>query len=210
MTDPSGGRQAVILVVDDREDNRTTIAEAFERQGYRVLAASGGREAVQLAEEHSPDLVLTDLKMPDMDGLELLKAVRGAPGAPEVILLTAYGTVETAVEALKHGAFNYLTKPVNLKDLRAQATKALEHRRLRTDVARFRRQAEVVTGDAWAKDFIFESASMQRLMEMVRRLANTQSNVLIDGESGVGKEVVAQALHKSGPQIGRASCRERV
>ncbi|HOE96961.1 MAG TPA: sigma-54 dependent transcriptional regulator [Candidatus Sumerlaeota bacterium] len=192
-------RDALLLIVDDREDNRVTIAEAFERQGYAVLTAAGGQEALRQIAEHAPDLVICDLKMPDMDGLEVLRTARAAQNPPEIILLTAYGTVETAVDALKLGAFNYLTKPVNLKDLRAQAEKALEHRQLRRDVGRYRRQAEVAAHNGWPEQFVFESPAMRRLMEMVRRLAPTQSNVLIDGESGVGKEVVAQALHNLGP-----------
>ena len=192
-------RDALLLVVDDREDNRLAIAEAFERRGYAVLTAAGGRDALAQVADHSPDLLILDLKMPDVDGLEVLKTVRSGPNPPEVILLTAFGTVETAVEALQHGAFNYLTKPINLKDLRAQAEKALEHRQLRSDVKRYKRRIEVEAEEPWASGYVFESTAMKNMMGMVRRLAQSQSNVLVDGESGVGKEVVAQALHRAGP-----------
>jgi DNA-binding NtrC family response regulator len=197
-------RDCLILVVDDRADNREAIAEAMERQGYAVLAASGGREAIAKIAAHAPDLVITDLKMPDMDGLELLKTARAATSPPEVILLTAYGTVETAVDALKHGAFNYLTKPVNLKDLRAQVEKALEHRRMQRDMKRLRRQVEVSSGagavaSPGGEQFLFYSKPMRDLMAMVERLADHPSNVLIEGESGTGKEVIAQALHRAIP-----------
>ena len=188
-------REALLLVVDDREDNRLTIAEAFERQGYPVLTASGGHEAIEKIANHGPDLVICDLKMPDMDGIEVLKTVRTGGNPPEFILLTAYGTVETAVDALKHGAFNYLTKPVNLRDLRAQVEKALEHRQMRKEVKRLRRQVQVeaspVGGGA-----VIESPAMRQLMSMVERLAGTHSSVLVEGESGVGKEIVAQAIHR--------------
>ncbi len=196
-------RDALLLIVDDREDNRTTIAEVFERQGYPVLVAANGREALAQIQAHAPDLVLCDLKMPDMDGIEVLKITRTEPSAPEFILLTAYGTVETAVDALKHGAFNYLTKPVNLKDLRAQVEKALEHRRMRTEVKRLQRQVEVKDGDPALGGAVFESQAMRQLMAMVQRLGPTQSSVLIEGESGVGKEVVAQALHQAGNHSSR-------
>ncbi len=192
-------RDALLLVVDDREDNRLAIAEAFERRGYAVLTAAGGRDALAQVADHSPDLMILDLKMPDVDGLEVLKTVRAAPSPPEVILLTAFGTVETAVEALQHGAFNYLTKPINLKDLRAQAEKALEHRQLHSDVKRYKRRIEVEAEEPWASEYVFESTAMKNMMGIVRRLAHSHSNVLVDGESGVGKEVVAQALHRAGP-----------
>jgi DNA-binding NtrC family response regulator len=189
-------RDALLLVVDDREDNRQAIAEIFERQGYPVLVASGGREALEQLRDHAPDLVICDLKMPDIDGLELLKTARATPNAPEFILLTAFGTVETAVDALKHGAFNYLTKPINPRDLRAQVEKAVEHRRMRHEVSRLRRQVEMGASDnRLPQGAIIESPPMRRLMSMVERLGSTQSNVLIEGESGVGKEIVAQGLH---------------
>ena len=197
-------REFLILIVDDREDNRLAISEAFERRGYAVLSATGGHPALEQIAAHAPDLVICDLKMPDRDGLEVLKTVQAMPSPPEFILLTAYGTVETAVDALKHGAFNYLTKPVNLKDLRAQAEKALEHRSMRRQVSRLRRQVEVgvaqATGDTGT---IIESAAMKELMSMVARLGRTQSNVLIEGESGTGKEVVASALHHTLPDAER-------
>jgi len=198
---PAQKRDALLMVVDDREDNRQAIAEAFERQGYAVLTASSGREALERIVAHAPDLVICDLKMPDMDGLEVLKTARAGSSPPEFILLTAFGTVETAVDALKHGAFNYLTKPVNLKDLRAQVEKALEHRQIRREVKRLRQQVELPEkGSIWEEGLIFESPAMRRLMSMVERLGTTHSNVLIEGESGVGKEIVAQALHRASSQ----------
>lgn len=195
-------REGLLLVVDDREDNREALAEALQRAGYTVLVAASGREAISRISAHAPDLVICDLKMPDVDGMEVLKTARAAPNPPEVILLTAFGTVETAVDALKLGAFNYLTKPVNLKDLRAQVERALEHREMRRDLGRLKRQVEVQTHPEAVPGYIVESRAMRDLMTMVGRLAGTQSNVLIEGESGVGKEVVAQALHESGGKQG--------
>ncbi|MEN6626235.1 MAG: sigma-54 dependent transcriptional regulator [Candidatus Sumerlaeia bacterium] len=195
----SGGarREGLLLVVDDRQDNREALAEALQRAGYAVLVAAGGREAIGRISAHAPDLVICDLKMPEVDGMEVLKTARAAPNPPEVILLTAFGTVETAVDALKLGAFNYLTKPVNLKDLRAQVERALEHRAMRRDIGRLRRRVEVQAQPEPPSGSIVESRAMRELMAMVERLAPTQSNVLIEGESGVGKELVAQALHNS-------------
>jgi DNA-binding NtrC family response regulator len=192
-----GRGDSLILVVDDRQDNRDAITEAMQRQGYAVLTAANGVEALQKISAHSPDLVITDLKMPDLDGLELLKTARAAATPPEVILLTAFGTVETAVDALKHGAFNYLTKPVNLKDLRAQAEKALEHRRMHREVRRLRRQVEVAGPAPQGEQFLFHSKAMRDLLTMIERLGSRPSNVMIEGESGTGKEVIAHALHQS-------------
>ncbi len=196
-------REGLLLVVDDREDNRLAISEAFQRQGYAVLTASGGREAIERITAHAPDVVICDLKMPDVDGMEVLTTARAAPHPPEVILLTAYGTVETAVDALKHGAFNYLTKPVNLKDLRAQVERALDHRAMRREMGRLKRRVEVQSRQHEPEGVIYESPAMVNLMRMVRRLGPTSSNVLIEGESGVGKELVAQALHASAGEEGR-------
>jgi DNA-binding NtrC family response regulator len=198
-TDQDNRRDFLILVVDDRADNREAIAEVMERQGHAVLTAADGRQALEKISAHSPDLVITDLKMPDLDGLELLKTVRAGVSPPEVILLTAFGTVETAVDALKHGAFNYLTKPVNLKDLRAQTDKALEHRRVQRDVRRLKRHVQVAGPTPLSGEYLFHSAAMRDLLSVVERLAARPSNVLIEGESGTGKEVIAQALHKSVP-----------
>ncbi len=161
-------REGLLLVVDDREDNREALAEALQRSGYTVLVAAGGREAIARISAHAPDLVICDLKMPDVDGMEVLKTARAAPNPPELILLTAFGTVETAVDALKLGAFNYLTKPVNLKDLRAQVERALEHRAMRRDIGRLKRQVEVQARPAEAvAGCIIESRAMRDLITMV-------------------------------------------
>jgi DNA-binding NtrC family response regulator len=192
-------RNCLVLVVDDREDNRSTMAEVCRREGYAVMTAKGGQEAMGIIGKHSPDLVLADLQMPDTDGIEVLKTARAANNPPEVILLTAYGTVETAVDALKHGAFNYLTKPINLKNLRAQINKALEHRNMDREVRVLRRRVEVQQTKVSGQGVVIESKSMKDLMKLVEKLGERQSTVLIGGESGVGKEVVAQALHQAMP-----------
>ena len=188
----------LVLVVDDREDNRSTMAEACRRAGSAVMTPAGGYAAVKIISKHSPDLVITDLQMPDMDGLEVLKTAREANNPPDVILLTAYGTIETAVDALKNGAFNYLTKPINLKDMRAQINKALEHRKMDREVQVLRRRVEVQHPDkGGGSGFVIESRAMKELMQLVEKLGSRQSTVLIEGESGVGKEVVAQTLHQA-------------
>lgn len=140
------------------------------------------------------DVVVTDLRMPDVDGMGVLQAALEAKPSPQVIILTAFGTVESAVEALQKGAFTYLTKPVNLNELRAQVAKALEVQELKRENIELRRQIDRRYG---FEEMIGETREMQQMVERVRAIADTRATVLIEGESGTGKELVARALHKN-------------
>jgi len=180
-----------LLVVDDEEGIRSFVGEVLEDEGHAVTLAADGAEAAALLARHSYHLMITDLKMPRMDGIALLRTARADAPEMEVIVLTAHGTVETAVEAMRLGAFDYLTKPLSGPDeLRLLAKRALEHRRLRDDHQRVRATAPP------EGDFIAVDPAMQAVVDQLRRVAPTDATVLLVGESGTGKEVAARALHR--------------
>ncbi len=179
-----------VLVVDDEEGLRTFIAEVLEGQGLRVTTADDGKRAAEVLDRQAFHLLVTDLKMPGMDGMALLRKARLEHPEMEVLVLTAHGTVSSAVEAMKLGAFDYLTKPLSGPDeLRLVAARALERRRLRDDGQRTRAQA------ARPPTLVARDPSMARIVEQIRKVAPTDATVLVLGESGTGKEVVAQQLH---------------
>ena len=169
------------------------LAILFRREGYEVTVASGlqtGSEAVSGSPEPF-GLVLTDLMVPDGSGLDLLSFVKERSATTEVILMTAHSTVETAIEAMKRGAYDFVTKPFSTSELRALAAKALEKRALVTENEKLKAQVE----RSHPKDLLGRSAAMKRILELVSRIANSKSTVLITGESGTGKERVARAIH---------------
>ena len=192
-----------ILVVDDEPSIRTVLKAHLSRDGYDVAIASDGAEAVSALTANPFDLVISDLKMPGMSGLELLAwCIREQPGLP-VVLITAHGTVDTAVEALKLGAQDFITKPFDLEELRLAVIKAL-----RVEQARRRNwlDADSYGTDTGRFDLVGRTASMKRVYGLVERVADSPSTVLLTGESGTGKELVARALHsqssrKNGPFV---------
>lgn len=183
-----------LLLVDDNEESLRSLDLAFAKSGYMVLTATGGRQAIELLEAENVDVVVCDLKMPDVSGMEVLEAAQHISPPPAVILLTAYGTIESAVQALKAGAFHYLTKPVNLAELRIQVQRAMEHQNLVKENALLRRQVGTRSG---FEAIVGESSETKALIEQLRIIADTNATVLIEGESGTGKELVAQAIHKN-------------
>jgi len=188
-----------LLIVDDDRSNLESYSLGFARQPYRVLTANGGVEALSLLRTETIDAVLTDLKMPDVDGLAVVRAAASLPVPPGCIVITAYGTIESAVEAMRHGAFDYITKPVNLLELRAKVEKALEVRTLRL-------KNEDLQG-LLNQRFRFEgvigvSKEMQEIIEQARTAADSRISVLIEGESGTGKELLARAIHFNSPRAG--------
>lgn len=192
MEEKEVGARGAILIAEDEEGVRTSLAEVLEEEGYAVTAVADGAAAVAALDAKEFDVVLTDLRMPNVDGLELLQRVRQISPQTLVLLMTAHATVETAVEALRRGAQDYLLKPVLFEELLHKIQCLLQHRQLAWENQFLRRQVE----SQWDFDsFVGQSAAMRDVMELIRRVAPTPSTVLITGESGVGKEVVARAIH---------------
>lgn len=184
----------VLLLVDDSENNLASLQAGFIKSSYEVILAHGGDEALAVLDDRNVDVVVTDLRMPDSDGLAVLDRAQEKPTPPQVIILTAFGTVESAVDALQKGAFTYLTKPVNLNELRAQVSKAMEVMALRMENVELRKQIDRRYG---FEEMLGETREMQQLIERLRAIADTRATVLVEGESGTGKELVARAIHKN-------------
>jgi two-component system, NtrC family, response regulator PilR len=181
-----------ILIVDDEHSVRDVLGIMLKRAGYGVTMAGDGEEAVAQLGKDIFDLVITDLKMPKMDGLEVLKAVKETSPDTVVLMITAFASTETAVEAMKRGAYDYLTKPFQVDEVQLIIRNALEKRRLTTENMLLKR--EIASQSSFAQ-IVGQSEAMQKVFDMVRKVADSMSNVLICGESGTGKELVARAIH---------------
>jgi|Deesub1362A_J573_1020465.scaffolds.fasta_scaffold12299_1 two-component system response regulator AtoC len=186
------GSQARILVVDDEEHVRRVLSLMLAGEGYQVVTAAGGREALERFQDEVFDLVILDLRMPDLDGLEVLSRLRAAEPDQTVVMITAYASVDTALTAMKRGAFDYIGKPFKEEEILAVVAKALERARLVADNRRLRR--EVAERYHFGR-IIGSSPAMERVFAVMRKVADTAATVLITGESGTGKELVARALH---------------
>ncbi len=186
-----------VLVIDDEPAHAEVLAEHLERAGFRCQMATSGTEGVRLIEEKFFDVIITDLKMHDVDGLEILRRAKAEQPDCEVILLTGYGTIESAVTAMKEGAFYYLTKPPNKEELRALAHRAAETVRLRRTNVELQRRLDERFG---FEGVIGNSRQMREVIEKLKRIAPTNAMVLIHGETGTGKELVAQAIHQNSPR----------
>jgi len=181
-----------ILVVDDDADMRGLLFDVLESEGYRVGTAESGEKALQALAEEQYDLVLTDLRMKGMLGAALLSEIKHRYPDTGVILMTAFGTVETAIEAMKGGAMDYLIKPVKTEDVLRTAGRAAREVQLRREVTHLRRE---VYKEYSFHQILGKSRPMQEVFELIRRVADSPSNLLITGESGTGKELVAKAIH---------------
>jgi DNA-binding NtrC family response regulator len=182
-----------LLVVDDDQEFRQMLASRFLRHGFQVQAAANGEEALGLATRRNFDVAIFDMMMPGMSGLDLLKRFKEVHGDCEVILLTGQGSIETAVEAMKQGAYDYLQKPFPLKDLETVVGKAFDRRRLRKENTQLKSLLERTqpTGE-----MIGKSPAMQEIFRLIERAGPSDKAILIQGESGTGKELVARALHR--------------
>jgi DNA-binding NtrC family response regulator len=185
------------LVVDDDAESCGVVAEALRAEGYEVKTAQGGRTALTLGREQVFDVVVSDIRMPDLDGLLLLRGLREATPEVSVILMTAFGTVEAALEAIKDGAYDYVSKPLHLEELLLTVRRAIEQRRLVRENQQFR---ETLQDRYQLGNIVGVSSPMLDVFKLIGRVAPTRSTVLITGESGTGKEIVARALHFNGPR----------
>ncbi len=191
------GNRGRILVVDDESNARNALAEILKEEGFGVETAADGFKGLSRAADFGPDLVLTDLKMPGMDGIEFLRKLRDAEPDVAVVVMTAFGAVDTAVEAMRAGAADYLTKPLNTDELLVVLDRALEHRQLRRETTELKTQL--------AERYRFEnivgsSQEMQQVFKTVAQIAPSRATVLLTGESGTGKELVAAAIHHRSPR----------
>jgi two-component system response regulator HydG len=182
-----------ILVIDDDQVMREACGQILRRQGYLVEVAENAGLGLQLLEKRSFDVVLLDLVMPDLDGLDSLKKIKSLDSDCEVIIITGYGTIPTAVEAMKAGAFHFLSKPFAPDDLRTVISRALEKRRLNLENLYLRQELKSQDG---RRVVVHRSEVMGRIMDMVSRVAATDSTVLITGESGTGKSIIARQIHQ--------------
>ena len=184
-----------ILIVDDEQSMRELLSIMLRKEGYEVVTADNGEKALKAVQNDIFDLVITDLKMPQMDGMTLLKAVKESSPDTIVIIITAFGTTEGAEKARLLGAYDYIGKPFNNDEIKLVIQNALEKGHLRKENILLKREIESRTG---FENFIGKSEPMQRIFSLIRQVADTKSTVLITGESGTGKELVARALHAQG------------
>ena len=181
-----------ILVVDDEFSVRDSLCSWFRKEAFRVGAAENASEALRCLQEAAWDLVLVDIKMPGMDGLELQQRIKQINPDIVIIIITAYASVETAVEALKEGAFDYITKPIDPDQLERVVRNAIEQHRLRTENIRLR---EKIEGLDTLEEIVGDTPQMREVLKLVNSVAQTDATVLVRGESGTGKKLVAQAIH---------------
>jgi DNA-binding NtrC family response regulator len=183
---------ANILIVDDDKNTREGLERALRNQ-YKIYIAESAEKALNIMHEKHIDIILSDLQMPGMNGMDFLKQVKKYNNDAIFILLTAYGNIETAVDAMKNGAYDFLTKPVNLNHLEVLFERAVKSIKIEKENTQLHAQLDKKYG---MESIIGESTPMQKLFDMIKQVAPTQATVLIHGESGTGKELVANAIHR--------------
>ena len=196
MSDPS----PVLLVADDDQVARELLAEALGREGYRVRLAAGGEECLRLAVAEPFDMALVDLRMPDLDGLGVLKRLATLQPDLPVVILTAFATIETAIEAVTAGASDYLSKPFRMEEIKIVVRRTLDARRLTRENLQFRQELKAHYG---FDTLVGQSHQMAEIYKLVARVASLETTVLIQGETGTGKELVARAIHGASARAGR-------
>jgi two-component system, NtrC family, response regulator AtoC len=191
---------AALLVADDDPVARDLLVEVLERDGHRVFAAGGGAEAIRLAERDVIDLALVDLRMPDVDGLKVLARLAALQPPVPVVILTAFATIDTAIEAIRAGAYDYLSKPFRIEEIRMVVRRALDAQRLARENLEYRRELRERYG---VEGLVGQSRGMVALYKLIARVAALDATVLIEGETGTGKELVARAIHYASPRAPR-------
>jgi DNA-binding NtrC family response regulator len=190
-----------ILIVDDDVQMTVMLKKVLEKEGYDVETALNGQDALAKSAVGDLDLIISDIRMPGMDGLEFLERIKGNHQDVPVILMTAFGSIEAAVESMKKGAYHYIAKPFKTEQLLSVVEAALRERKLQLEVAGLRQE---ITKEFCFSNIIGKSPAMQELFSLIRRVARTKSTVIIYGKSGTGKELVAKALHYNSPRADKA------
>ncbi|MCA9665548.1 MAG: sigma-54-dependent Fis family transcriptional regulator [Myxococcales bacterium] len=190
-------QQPTILLVDDEQANLQSLSRIMTREGFEVLSASDGKAGLELLRKHPVNVLVTDLKMPGMDGTDLLKAARTVAPETEVVMMTAYGTVENAVEAMKQGAYDFVTKPLKRAHIVGVVKRALEKQSLVVENRELRAQLEATRRRA----IVGGSLTWRRMMDVVNQASPSSATVLLIGESGTGKELLARAIHEQSQRV---------
>lgn len=191
---------AKILIAEDEKGMRDVLEIFLQEEGYQTFSVKDGLEAMGMLERDIYDLVITDIKMPGADGFEVLKKIKEISPHTVVIMITAYGTTESAIEAIRLGAYDYIEKPFKIEEIRVVVKRALERRRF---TSRLSLLSERLKPQQWLCEIIYTSEKMKALMDTLPKIAQTSSNVLITGESGVGKELIARTLHRLSNRAGK-------
>jgi DNA-binding NtrC family response regulator len=194
MRDEEGTVEATakVLVVEDDEVLRRLLIDVLSDQNYHVEAAETGEDGLREMERDVFDVILLDINLPGIDGMDVLRLAPARQPDAQIVMMTAFGTVDTAVEAMKQGAFDYINKPFSTDELLLTINRALEEQDLRREVARLRQKARGVGGDI---QIVGKSAAIQRVIDLIARVAPSRATVLITGDTGTGKELVARAIH---------------
>jgi len=185
-----------ILIVDDEASVGQFLSIMLEREGYKVEAVLSGKDALEKIAENPPQVVLADLRMPEMDGIELLTRIKEEDPRIAVVIMTAYGSLESAVEAMRKGAFDYVMKPFQIEEIKLVIKRAIEERKLREENLELKRRVKQYE----LKEIVGKNEKFQKVLELAKKVAPTDSTVLIRGESGTGKELIAKAIHNMSPR----------
>jgi two-component system response regulator HydG len=188
-----------VLVVDDDAESRSAMVKVLDGVGYKTMESDNGQQALDIVLQDSVDVVVTDLRLPVMDGVELLKRTKAADPEIEVILITGHGTVEVAVEAIKEGAYDFITKPVK----RAQLLHAVEKASERQYLSRENKELRSQLNQSGSRRFVYSGTEMRNIARVIEQVAPSTATVLITGDSGTGKEVIADAIHAASPRRGK-------
>src|SRR5262245_45297629 len=189
-------KNPTILIVEDDVENRAEMVKVLQGAGYDTEEADNGQTGIDFILEHNIDILVSDLRLPVMDGVELLKRAKAADQDLEVILITGHGTVELAVEAIKEGAYDFITKPIK----KAQLLRAIEKAAEKQYLSRENRELRTQLNQSSSRRLIYASAEMRNIARMIEQVAPSSATVLITGDSGTGKEVVADAIHAASPR----------
>ncbi|MCG8555970.1 MAG: sigma-54 dependent transcriptional regulator [Proteobacteria bacterium] len=192
------GHGATVLIVDDEEPNRASLQKIFARDGFRTLLAEDGRRALELCRQHVVHVVLTDLLLPGMSGIDIIKALATVAPDTEVVVMTAYGTIETAVEAMRLGAYDFVEKPLKRMEIVKTVRKAAERRALVAENKNLRRELSALK----SRHIVGSSAALRKALEIAEQAAPSLATVLVLGESGTGKELLARHIHEHGGRPG--------